>query len=45
VPHFKKFEHREKVEKFLRETFNYEYSDLLKKGGAEKRMIVNLSVL
>ena len=42
VPHFKTFEHREKVEEFLHETFGYEYSDLLKKGGPEKRMIVNL---
>ncbi len=42
VPHFKTFEHREKVEDFLHEKFEYEYSDLLKKGGAENRMIVNL---
>jgi hypothetical protein len=46
VPHFKSFKHRNKVEVFLRETFDYGYSDLLKKGGAERgdenRMIVNL---
>lgn len=42
VPHFKIFEHRDKVEEFLRATFDYGYSDLLKKGGPENRMIVNL---
>jgi len=42
VPHFKNFEHREKLEEYLHENFGYEYSDLLKKGGAENRMIANL---
>jgi hypothetical protein len=42
VPHFNSFEHRQKVEEFLHNTFNYEYSDLLRKGGAERRMMVNL---
>lgn len=42
VPHFKNFEHRKKLEEFLNNTFNYEYSDLIRKGGAERRMMVNL---
>jgi len=42
APHFKTFENREKVEIFLKDTFEYEYNDLLKKGGTERRMIVNL---
>jgi hypothetical protein len=42
VPHFKSFEHREKLEEFLSNNFNYEYTDLLRKGGAERRMMVNL---
>jgi hypothetical protein len=42
VPHFKSFEHREKLEEFLNNTFNYEYTDLLRKGGAERRMMINL---
>ncbi len=42
VPHFKQYEHREKLEDFLDRTFSWEYSDLLRKGGPEKRMVVNL---
>jgi len=42
VPHFKTFEHREKLEDFLHNTFKWDYGDLLKKGGAERRMMVNL---
>jgi len=42
VPHFKTFEHREKLEEFLHNTFSWDYGDLLKKGGAERRMMVNL---
>jgi hypothetical protein len=40
--HFKKFAKREKVETFLKDTFGYQYSDLLPKSGAEARYIVNL---
>jgi hypothetical protein len=42
VPHFKTFEHREKLEEFLHNTFSWDYGNLLRKGGAENRMIVNL---
>jgi hypothetical protein len=42
VPHFKEFEKREKLENFLDKKFSWNYSDLLRKWGPEKRMIVNL---
>jgi hypothetical protein len=42
VPHFKTFEHRDKLEEFLHGTFNFGYEKLIRKGGAENRMIVNL---
>jgi len=40
--HYKKFEHKEKLETFLDSTFQYQYSDFLGRGGVEKRQIVNL---
>jgi hypothetical protein len=42
IPHFNDFEKRQKVEEFLNNKFKWNYSNLLRKGGAEKRMIVNL---
>jgi hypothetical protein len=40
--HYKRFAKKDKVEAFLKDTFNYEYSDLLIKNGAYNRHIVNL---
>lgn len=40
--HYKKFEHKSKLEHFLYETFHFEYSDLIRRGSAEARQIVNL---
>ena len=40
--HIKKFAKREKVEAFLKDTFDYQYSDLLPKSGAKAREYVNL---
>ena len=42
LPHFKNFEHKDKLIEFLDNTFGWNYSDLLRKGGPERRMIVNL---
>jgi hypothetical protein len=40
--HYKRFAKRDKVEAFLKDTFGYEFRDLLIKSGAEARRIVNL---
>jgi hypothetical protein len=40
--HYKRFAKKDKVEAFLQDTFDFEYSDLLKKSGAYNRRIVNL---
>jgi hypothetical protein len=42
IPHFNDFEQKDKLVEFLDGTFGWTYSDLLRKGGAERRMIVNL---
>ena len=40
--HYKRFAKKDKVEAFLKDTFDFEYSDLLIKSGAYNRRIVNL---
>ncbi len=40
--HYKRFAKKDKVEAFLTDTFDFEYSDLLTKSGAYNRRIVNL---
>lgn len=40
--HYKRFSKKDKVEAFLKDTFDFEYSDLLIRGGAYNRRIVNL---
>jgi hypothetical protein len=40
--HYKRFAKKDKVEAFLKNTFDFEYSDLLIKSGAYNRRIVNL---
>ena len=40
--HYQRFAKKDKVEAFLKETFGFEYDDLLKKDGADNRRIVNL---
>ena len=40
--HYKRFAKKDKVEAFLKDTFDFEYSDLLTKSGAYNRRIVNL---
>ena len=40
--HYKKFEHKNKLEAFLNTTFQYKYSDLLPRGAVEKRQVINL---
>jgi hypothetical protein len=40
--HYKRFSKREKLDAFLKDTFDYEYKDLLIKSGSEPRYIVNL---
>ena len=40
--HYKRFSKKEKLDAFLKDTFDYEYKDLLIKSGSEPRYIVNL---
>jgi hypothetical protein len=40
--HYKRFAKKDKVEAFLKDTFDFEYRDLLIKKGSEARYIVNL---
>jgi hypothetical protein len=40
--HYKRFVKKDKVEAFLKDTFDFEYRDLLIKKGSEARYIVNL---
>jgi hypothetical protein len=40
--HYKKFSKKEKFDTFLKDTFDFEYSDLLIKTGSNARYIVNL---
>jgi len=40
--HYRRFAKKDKVEAFLKDKFDFEYSDLLKKSGAYNRRIVNL---
>ena len=41
--HYKVFGHKDKVEKFLSETFGYEYPELLTRGAAVKKQIINFN--
>lgn len=40
--HFKKFAQKERVEVFLKDTFDYKYNDLLPKSSSKARELVNL---
>jgi hypothetical protein len=40
--HFKKFKHRQKLEEFLKNTFQFTYEDLLPRHGPRARQIINL---
>ncbi len=40
--HYMRFAKKDKVEAFLKDTFDFEYDDLVKKSGAYNRRIVNL---
>ncbi len=40
--HYKRFDKKDKLEAFLRDTFGFEYNDLLIRSGASNRRIVNL---